>query len=279
MGKDVICYVEGKFVPVNEAGLPVNDLGIQRGYGIFDFLRVSGNTPLFIEDHLQRFKHSAAVMRLDEALDIEHLKQIVDRLIKENQFDHSGMRFILTGGDSTDGYTIGKPRLTVIQQSLSKPPETLPQQGIHLVTHAYQRQIPEVKTTDYLMAIWLQPWMKEQGAQDILYHHQGNISECPRSNIFIITQENMLITPETNMLKGITRKQILSLADQLGIQVETRDVLLQECFQAKEVFISSSTKRLLPVEMIDHKKIGDGTKSTTQQIWNAFYELEMSLLK
>ena len=279
MEKDIVCYANERFVSITEAGISVNDLGIQRGYGIFDFLRISGNTPLFIKDHLERFQHSAKTMRLDEGVDIDYLKIIAEKLIEANRLEHSGMRFILTGGDSADGYTIGKPRLTIIQQSLAKPPETLPQQGIHLVTHPFQRQIPEVKTTDYLMAIWLQPWMKEQGGNDILYYHHGKISECPRSNIFIITQDNTLITPEKNMLKGITRKQILHLAEKIGIHTETREVTLDECFQAKEVFISSSTKRLLPVDMIDHKKIGDGTKSTTQERWNAFYDLEMSLIK
>ena len=59
-----VCYARGKFVAVDEASVSVNDLGVQRGYGIFDFLRVSGNVPLFMEDHLDRFFHSAKEMRL-----------------------------------------------------------------------------------------------------------------------------------------------------------------------------------------------------------------------
>mgnify|MGYP000243557514 CR=1 FL=1 len=63
--------------------------------------------------------------------------------------------------------------LIIIQAPLAEPTITLPETGIKLATYAYQRQIPDVKTTDYLMAVWLQPWMKQQGADDILYYYNG----------------------------------------------------------------------------------------------------------
>ena len=245
------CFSNNQIKPISEAGVPVTDLLVQRGYGIFDFLRVANNKPLFIEDHLDRFFHSASVMRLHIPQTREEVKQIVNTLIQKNQLPYSGMRLLIAGGDAPDGYTIEHPHLIIIQAPLAEPTAQLPTTGIKLATYNYQRQIPEVKTTDYLMAIWLQPWMKQQGADDILYHHNGVVSECPRSNFFLVTKDNVLVTAAKNMLKGVTRKNILTVCADNQIQFEERDVNITEFSTAKEAFITSSTKRIIPVHQID----------------------------
>jgi D-alanine transaminase/branched-chain amino acid aminotransferase len=247
----VFCFSNNQIQEINTAGVPVTDLLVQRGYGIFDFLRVAKDKPLFIEAHLDRFFTSAEIMRLNIPQTREDIKNIVAELIEKNKMSYSGIRMIIAGGDAPDGYTIEQPHLIVIQAPLAEPTFTLPSTGIKLASYNYQRQIPQVKTTDYLMAVWLQPWMKQQDADDILYHHNGVVSECPRSNFFIVTNENVLVTAEKNMLKGVTRKNILTVCMENGIKVETRDLLLSEVATAKEAFITSSTKRIIPVHQVD----------------------------
>ena len=272
-----ISYINEKFVTIEQAVIPINDLGIQRGYGVFDFLRVAGDKPLFIDDHLDRFYYSAKVMRLKIKQERTELKSIIQELINTNKLNHSGIRLILTGGESVDGYIISEPRLSIIQQSLKPPPEKLPETGIMLVSNEYQRQLPHVKTTDYLMAIWLQPWMKEKNADDILYHHNGYISECPRSNFFMITKKNILVTPKEKILNGITRKKVIDLAKKIGIETEERDIHLNEITEIKEAFITSSTKRMLPVSKIDDYKLDDlYTSGIMQIIWQQLVELEIN---
>jgi D-alanine transaminase/branched-chain amino acid aminotransferase len=272
---NLVCFQEGNFLTIDQSGLNLNDLGIQRGYGIFDFLRTTGNKALFIDDHLDRFFYSSDKMRLPIGYTRDQLKSIVYELIDKNQLSYSGMRILLTGGASSDGYTITLPRLAIIQQEMDKLPEQLSNSGIHLITKEFQRQLSDVKTTDYLMAIWLQPWMKEQNGDDLLYYNENSITECPRSNIFMVTQDGILVTPKQGMLKGITRKNIIKIADAIGLTVEERDIQLEELHQAKEVFISSSTKRLVPVAMIDNKHEYDVTKNNiSRKIWDTFLDLE-----
>ncbi|MEY3178958.1 MAG: hypothetical protein RJB42_1199 [Bacteroidota bacterium] len=274
----LVCFQEGKFLPIDVSGLNLNDLGIQRGYGIFDFLRTTGNKALFIDDHLDRFFYSSEKMRLPIGYNRDEIKSIVYELIDKNQLPYSGMRILLTGGASSDGYTITLPRLAVIQQAMDKLPDELSSKGLHLVTRAFQRQLSDVKTTDYLMAIWLQPWMKEQNGDDLLYYNESSITECPRSNIFMVTKDDVIVTPKQGMLKGITRKNIIKIAETLGLSSEERDIHLEELQQAKEVFISSSTKRLVPVAMIDNKHQYDiSTNIITRKIWDAFLALEYSI--
>ena len=272
---DIHCFLQGHFIPLKDAGIPITDLGFQRGYGIFDFLRVTENKPLFINDHLDRFYHSAKEMRLPMSYTQVELKEIIQKLIIKNDLRDSGIRILLSGGTSPDGYQIIQPNLTIIQQPISKPADEIFAKGYKLVSYAHQRQMPHVKTTDYLMAVWLQPWIKENGADDILYHQNGIVSECPRSNFFMVTQSGTVVTPGRNILAGITRKQLLLIAAEHGIKIETRDISLEEIWDAKEAFITSSTKRLIPVHTIDDLHIG-GYKddSVTGELYRIFLEHE-----
>jgi branched-chain amino acid aminotransferase len=244
------CYINKEFVPIEKAGVSVTDLLVQRGYGIFDYLRVADNKPLFLEDHLERFYNSANTMRLQVKESKEEVLEKVYELIKMNNLSYSGIRLLIGGGDSADGYTIFEPSLMIIQQPIPTPPDTMNLQGIKLASFEYQRQLSRVKTTDYLMAIHLQPWMKEQGADDILYYSEGIVRECPRSNFFII-KNGTIITASNKMLLGITRKNILRIASENNMPVEERDFTMEELKTADEAFISSSTKRITAVRQID----------------------------
>ncbi len=273
--KELYCFAQNKICLIENAGVPLGDLLVQRGYGIFDYLRVSNNKPLFIDAHLDRLFHSASVMRLSINSTKEEIKKCVATLIEKNNIPNSGIRLIIAGGDAPDGYTITQPHLIIIQQPLDPPPTTLSSKGIQLVSYFYQRQLAEVKTTDYLMAIHLQPWMKSQGADDILYYNNESVCECPRSNIFMVTYDNIIVTPARNMLKGITRKNIIQVAATQNWKLEQRDISLEEMKTAKEVFISSSTKRIIPVKGLDEQNFSlNLDNSISAQIFNHLLALE-----
>lgn len=257
-------------MPLAQAGISLTDLVVQRGYGIFDFLQVKHGRPLYLEDHLDRFFNSASIMHLNIKEDRTEMRKIVKELLVQNNLPHAGLKMVVAGGESADGFSPGVPYLFMIQFPLPTPEETLPTQGFYLRSHDYQRQFPEVKTVDYLMSIWLAPWLKEQGADDILYHNNGFVRECPRSNIFMVTKDNVLVTPNEKILKGVTRKQILTVARKLRIPVDERNVTLQEFYDAKEVFESTSVERIVPVYRLDDVRYENfGTASMTHQLFEA----------
>jgi D-alanine transaminase/branched-chain amino acid aminotransferase len=248
-------YVRDSFIPAEQASLLIGDLSIQRGYGIFDFFKTLNHVPIFLDDHLNRLYHSAAQLRLPVGKTREELKTIIDQLQQKNNIPDSGIRITLTGGYSPDGYSLSQPNLIITQQPLLFPISPECPKPFRLITWPHQRQLPETKTIDYLMAIWLQPYIREQKADDVLYHYNGVISECPRSNFFIVTADDTLVTPARNMLKGITRMKVLELAG-LIMKTEERDITLEELPTVKEAFITSTGKHIVPVSHIDDIKIG-----------------------
>jgi D-alanine transaminase/branched-chain amino acid aminotransferase len=238
----------------NKASILISDLSIQRGYGIFDFFRTINNKPVFLEDHLDRFFYSASQMQLEQYLNRTQIKQLIHQLIEKNNISDSGIRITLTGGYSEDGYSLTKPNLLITQSAFTFNTEIF-NKGIKLITFNHQRQLPSVKTIDYLIAIHLQPFIKSHNADDLLYYHHNEITECPRSNFFMVTQKDEVVTPSKNILKGITRKKILGFAE---LHVRETTVRLEDIKTAKEAFITSTTKNVLPVFEIDGKTIGDG---------------------
>lgn len=234
----------------------MNDLAIQRGYAVFDFFRTINGKFIFLNDHLDRFFYSAERMHLPISYTKQELKEVLSELAERNKLPDSGIRVTLTGGYSTDGYSVASPNLVITQKGLPISDKDTPV-GIKLVSYGHQRQLPEVKTIDYLMAIWLKPYIIQHGADDVLYHASGIITECPRSNIFMVTKDGTIATPATNILKGVNRKQLLELAPKF-YKVEERNISIEELLNAKEVFITSTTKQVLPVIEINGMKIANG---------------------
>lgn len=267
-------FFNDHFAATENALLHVSDLTLQRGYAIFDFCRTKNRRPLFLNDHLDRFYTSAAAMHLPVRYNKEELAAIIHDLIERTLQDETGIRILLTGGYSADGYQPASPNLIITCNVVKTAGLADFERGITAITYEHQRELPSVKSVNYMMAVWLQPLLKEKKAADVLYHYNGIITEFPRSNIFIVTKDQRLITPSRHMLRGITRKQVLSIAAR-QMDVEERDIHLEELLQAAETFLTSTTKRIMPVLAIDGNTIGDGKPGPiTRRLYHEFLQLE-----
>ncbi len=267
-------FFNSEFLPAGKTFIHVSDLATQRGYGIFDFFKVMNGRLLFLEDYFDRFYRSAEIMRLPISLSREELKKVILELVQKNGMNDCGIKMILTGGYSPDGYEIASPNLIITQHALTMPDAPVLNKGIKIITHEYVRDIPHVKTINYITGIWLQKRIKDEHAADVLYHMNGFVSEFPRCNLFIVQEDGRVITPATRVLHGITRKNILNLNGR-NFSIQEGDVSLQDVFTAKEVFLTSTTKRIIPIVQIEDKIISDGKPGKiSMQILEALVEVE-----
>lgn len=196
-------------------------------------------------------------MHLNVPVSKEELNSIIHELAARNGIPQSGIRMLLTGGYSPDSYEIVAPNLMVLQHPLVVRTANLNDTGIKIITHEYVREFPGAKTINYSMGIWMQQKIRAQQAVDVLYHQKGEVSEFPRANFFIVTAENVIATPRKNILKGITRKKILELASE-DLQIVERIVTLDDIKNAREAFMTSTTKRIVPIVQVDSTIIGHG---------------------
>jgi D-alanine transaminase/branched-chain amino acid aminotransferase len=251
----MLAYLNGEFLPLERAHLHVSDLSIQRGFGIFDFFRIREFVPLYLDSYLDRFFHSAIAMGLPDPPERAALRSVILELIRRNKVAEAGMKVILTGGYSPDAYQPVKGNLIVSQHALILPSVSQVERGIKVITYPYRRDIPEVKTINYTMGVWLQKKVKEAGAADVLYHQDGIVSEFPRCNFFLVTRQGVVVTPHQFILHGITRKRVLESASAQG-EVQERAVTLREVYDSAEVFLT--TKDILPIIQVDDHVIGSG---------------------
>ena len=261
--------VNGEIVPVAQARLGAADLGLLRGYGVFDYFRVVRGTPLFIDDYLARFERSVNLLNMELPVTLAELKRHIHELIEANSASEAGVRLLLTGGYSPDGFTPAEPNLVVLEHPLTPPDEERYRRGSNLTVYEYVRDIPEVKTTNYAVAIQQLPQQRAADAIDVLYHQQGRVSETSRSNIFIV-KAGVILTPGERILRGITRKQILHLARE-RFEVQETEITLEDVYSADEVFITSSVKGVMPIVKVGESVIGSGQPGdVSRQLVKAF---------
>ncbi|MGD9083686.1 MAG: aminotransferase class IV [Desulfobacterales bacterium] len=251
-------YVDGQFVAASEAVIPVDDLAIMRGFGVFDLLRTLNGQPLFLKAHIRRLEDSAHRIGIQLPWSQRELTDIVLDTLHRNSFQESNIRIVVTGGSSPDFITPqGKPRLLVLVTQAPVLPEEWYSDGVKIVTFFSERSIPGAKSIDYVAATIALKQAQEQGAIEAVYvDHKGHVLEGTTSNIFALIDDK-LITPGTGILSGITRKAVLELAERT-LSVDIRDLKLEELTSADEVFITGTNKMIVPVVQVDRSPIGAG---------------------
>ncbi len=267
------CFAKNQVVSSDHASVHPLDIGLIRGYAIFDFFRTENFQPFFLEEYLNRFISSAKGTSLPLDYNLDELKNIVHTLIEKNELEQGGIRMLLSGGISDNNFSPARGSLFIFCEDLLMPSAEKYQKGIKLLSVEYVRPLATIKTTNYTLPAWLSRGWKDEGAEDVIYHYGGIISESSRSNIFMV-KAGEISTPKANILYGITRKNVIQLAG----NVQEKDISFTELLHADEVFITSTTKRILPVTQIDRKRIGGGKPGlVTQQLIDKFKDLEIKI--
>ncbi len=272
---ELICYVNGQFLPTAEASLPVRDLAILRGYGVFDFLRTYHGQPFKLREHLLRLEQSARTIYLDLPCSLDELEVIVNETLQRNHLPEANIRIVVTGGVAADGIT---PAATSTLIVIVTPPHAYPaayyEQGVKVITVDIDRYLPQAKTINYIPAIIALKQARAAGAVEALYTNSaGHILEGTTTNFFLV-QGRQLITPKADILSGVSREFVLGLARDY-LDVVERAVTLDDLSQADEAFITASNKEIMPVHHVNEIAIGNGQAPgpQTRRLMAAFRRL------
>lgn len=267
MNQSDLCYFNGDLVRFQDLHLHVSDLLFQRGYGVFDFFRSrEGNIP-WLEDYVIRLYTSLELSAIDVDLDQDEFTSVIHELQQKNSLGNGAFKIIVSGGYSDNLESVnGQANLVILNMAWNKPPEESYQQGVQLIREEFVRPNPEVKTLYYFNTLRLQKKLREYNAVDVMFY-TDRISEASRANLFFI-KGDQIYTPASDILKGITRKQVLMLFPE--IQVE--DIDPDRLYDFDEVFLTSSSRDVTPVVAVEGKKIGKGIPGPlTKKIQSAFF--------
>ncbi|WP_297462067.1 D-amino acid aminotransferase [Ferrovum sp.] len=256
-------YLNGVFLPLEEARIPVLDRGFLFGDGVYEVIPVYGRKPLALGAHLDRLEHSLAGIRLDNPLERTAWVSLLERLIQEATTPDQSLYLQVTRGVAPrdHGFPSGvSPTVFAMSKPLTPVPSAWVQAGVAAVTRRDDRWLHcDLKTTALLANVLLRQQALDEGAVECLLLRAGFLTEGAASNVVLVV-DGVLCSPPRNslLLAGITLDLVLHLAAQLGMAHAERPVTEEELRSAEEIWITSSTREMVPVTRLDGKFVGAG---------------------
>jgi branched-chain amino acid aminotransferase len=270
-----IYCIDGQFVDEAQARIPVSDLAILRGYGVFDYLRTYGGRPFHLQAHLERLQRSADLIGLALPQSLAQMTASIEQGLDRARHGESAIRIVVTGGDSPDNITpvAGQARVVITVTSAPVLPADWYSQGIKVITHTAERYLPEAKTLNYIPAIvGLQKAMRASAVDALYLDAEGHVLEGTTTNLFAFFGDT-LVTPAVGILRGITRLAVIQAAADV-FDVQLRPLPYADLLRADEVFLTSSNKEVCPVRQVDDSMIGSGQPGArTRRLLTLFREL------
>lgn len=265
-----ICFHEERFMPANECMLPVTDMIIQRGVGVFESIRTYGGKTFARDMHLERLALSAENCGMNAGRIMERLPLIIKEGMSHPDAPKAEclIKPFITGGTINQHGTFPEPDFFVIFDDLPTP-HNYSRQGVELVPNCLERPFPTIKTTSYLTG--LIPLCGAKQAFESLYCPDGEITESMASNFFLCLGDKIVTAPLERVLSGVTRSIVMKLASENGIEIEERCPLVSELKVASEAFLTGSLKEILPVTKIGDQVIGSGEPGpVTERLYSLF---------
>lgn len=258
-----IVYLNGKFVALEQAVVPVLDRGFIFGDGVYEVIPVYSRHAFRLPEHLRRLQHSLDGIRLANPMNDADWTRLILEIIARNEGDDQSVYLQVTRGVAKRDHAFPKnvtPTVFVMSSPLVPPARDLVESGVPAITATDFRWLKcDVKSISLLGNCLLRQVAADAGATEVVMFRDGYLTEASASNVFVV-KEGILLAPPKNhlVLPGITYDVVIELAQAGGVRHEIREVAEQEVRSAEELWITSSTKEVLAVTLLDGKPVGDG---------------------
>ena len=258
-----VCYLNGEFLPLDQARISVLDRGFIFGDAIYEVIPVYRRKPLRLAAHLARLNRSLAEIRIDAPLSEGEWTGLIDELIGFQASDDQAIYLQVSRGVAKREFGLLQgiePTVFVVSNPFLPPPKQHIDNGIAAVSLPDIRWLRcDIKSTSLLGANMLRQFANDAGGAECVLFRDGHLTEGSSSNIFFV-KSGVLITPPKShlILPGITYDLLLELAHANAVPTQVRDVLESEVKSADELMLSASLRELLAITQLDGKPIGNG---------------------
>ena len=255
---DTPVYLNGSYVPLAEAKISVLDRGFLFGDGVYEVIPVYGGRPFRLDEHLRRLEHSLAGIRMASPLSAGEWAAIFARLI-EGAHDQYLYLHVTRGAATKRDHAIPaeiEPTVFV----MCSPIAPIPAEGIRAITLDDIRwRWCHIKAITLLANVLLRQEAADHGAAEAILVRDGWVTEGAASNVFMVRDGGIVTPPKSHdILPGITRDLVLELAQEQGLACAERKFRREELETADEIWMSSSTREILPVVELNGAPVGGG---------------------
>lgn len=275
-----IAYVNGRYRPVTDTAIGIEDRGFQFGDGIYEVWSVNDGRFVDHEGHRARLERSLNELRIPLPVGFAALDVILREIVRRNRIRDGLVYLQVTRGVARRDHPFPAghvhPTLVVTARSLDlKSAESRAEMGIGVITRPDLRwKRCDIKTVNLLPNVLAKQAAREVGAHEAwLVDEDGYVTEGSSTTAWILTGQGVLVTRQTDekILWGVTRLAVMALAEAEGLRIEQRPFTVQEALDAREAFITSATSFVTPVVSIDARTIGNGVPGSVSTRLRALY--------
>ncbi len=277
-------FIDGKFYGERDAKVSVFDHGLLYGDGIFEGIRAYNGRVFKLKEHIDRLFCSAKSLLLEIPMTRAKLSAAVVETCRRNQVRDGYIRLVVTRGVGTLGLNPNRcknPSIIIIAGKIQLYPPRYYQRGMEIITVPTVRNVhsalnPAIKSLNYLNNILAKIEANNSGCEEaIMLNAQGFVAECTGDNIFIVSERRLITPPlSAGALYGITRRVVMELGRESGLEVCETDLTRHELFNADECFLTGTGAELVPVVKIDGRVIGTGKPGpVTRQLVTQYHAL------
>lgn len=258
-----IAYVNGQFLPLEQATIHVEDRGFQFADAVYEVFRTYAGRPFAVADHLRRLERSLSAINLQAGKSDAELEALIAEAARRAAFPEAMIYLQISRGQAKRhrGVPAQSAPTVVITVRALEDTTALRQKGVTLITHPDLRWARcDIKSVGLLANVLAYQAAKQAGANDALFcEADGRVNEATAGNVFLVVRGS-LITPANGprLLAGVTRDKILHSVRAAGISAVEQIVRQEELFRADEIFLTSTTAEVVPVVAIDGRRIGTG---------------------
>jgi D-alanine transaminase len=258
-----LAYVNGTFLPIEKAMVPVEDRGYQFGDAVYEYIASYNGRLFFMDAHLDRLERSLNALSF-QAVSMEKIREAVNELFHKAALPRAGVYIQISRGVAPRNHAFPTASQAQVVMTVRKVHETDPKlrQGgaVAITMKDFRWGRCDIKTVQILPNVLAKQKAVDSGAYDAIFvDENGVVREATSSNVFIVVKETVLTHPLTvNILPGITRAVVLSCAGEMQVEAAERFYGTEELYGAEEVFLTGTTTEVLPIVTIDGKRIADG---------------------
>jgi D-amino acid aminotransferase len=268
----------GSIIDEANAVLPITDKAVWFDFGVYESIKVIQGKAFYPERHIGRFFHSAELVSMQMGFSQSEVLKWTDKFIAEEKLDNALLR-LFAYGDTEKNL---QARIYIFALGLTFYPNMFYSQGATAITHPGERFLPQSKSFNMLLNFLVHKKAQEQKAiEALLVDREGFVTEGTRSNLFIIEKDQIIITPPAqDVLSGVTRDLLIEWAGEKGISIRQEKISRERLYNGAEVIITSTGMNIMPIVLIDEKKIGAGTVGKkTRELHLLFREKQREYFK
>jgi D-alanine transaminase len=262
-----VAYVNGRYLPLGGAAVPVEDRGYQFSDGVYEVCEVRDRCIIDERRHLERLARSLRELRIPTPMSGAALRLVVRECLRRNRV-HDGIVYLqITRGTARRDHAFPpagtRPSVVITARSIDfAGNDRLAAEGISVITVPDNRwERVDIKSISLLPNVLAKQAAREQGAKEAWFvDAQGRITEGSSSNAWIVSNEGKVVTrpADTGILRGITRTVLIDVIKAQGLELQERAFTREEAYRAREAFLTSASQSVLPVVRIDDRPVGNG---------------------